>query len=256
VDWFESIYLEDDQRDLLLWMVESEQRLPKEKHDNFLFLRTSGPDLLIHPAIPERTNIRGGDLEVLADEGLLRRGYTPSGGLTYENTPQGRRYCAEMRIRAGQPVEVVEQEVRRYLDGERFQARFPAAHARWLDAERALWDAQGDRQLTDIGHVCREAMQEFSSELLTLTGTQPPPGDAHAKTINRVRAALGGLDLGERRSALLDSLITYWEAVNGVVQRLEHGAQKGGDPVEWDDARQAVFQTLIIMIEIDRVIGQ
>jgi len=43
--------------------------------------------------------------------------------------------------------------------------------------------------------------------------------------------------------------------VNDVVQRQEHGDQKQNDPLTWEDARAAVFQTAMLMFEFDRVLS-
>jgi hypothetical protein len=37
-------------------------------------------------------------------------------------------------------------------------------------------------------------------------------------------------------------------------KRQEHGGQKEGRPLTWEDARRVVFQTLIVMYEIDRAL--
>ncbi len=53
----------------------------------------------------------------------------------------------------------------------------------------------------------------------------------------------------------LIKLLDYWGAVNGIVQRQEHGAQKEGEPLKWEDARRVVFQTMLVMYEIDRTLS-
>jgi hypothetical protein len=39
------------------------------------------------------------------------------------------------------------------------------------------------------------------------------------------------------------------------VQRQEHGAQKEGRPLVWEDGRRVVFQTAIVMFELDRALS-
>jgi|tagenome__1003787_1003787.scaffolds.fasta_scaffold20937957_3 hypothetical protein len=253
-DWFDEIYLESDQVELLSWMVESEQRLPRERHGAFLLLGVSGGDILIHAHVPERPGVRVADLDALAEARLLRFGINAKGNRTYSNTPLGRRYLNESKLRSQRPVGTMEDELRQYLDADRFRSAFPKAYETWLAAERALWEASPGDRVTGIGHTCRDAMQAFATELLEVTNAPPPEPDDPAKTTSRIRAAIAGFDVSERQEALLNASVVYWVALNDAVQRVTHGAQKAGDPVEWDDARQIVFQTLVVMFEIGRVV--
>ena len=120
---------------------------------------------------------------------------------------------------------------------------------------RAIEDS-GDH-LTAIGHKAREAMQEFATALV---GRYRPP-DANAdptRTLDRISAVLQMYkrDLGKRRIALLDALFDYWRAVVDLVQRQEHGGQKEGEPLGWEDGRRVVFQTANVMVELHRATEQ
>lgn len=53
---------------------------------------------------------------------------------------------------------------------------------------------------------------------------------------------------------MLDALLVYWGAVNDLIQRQEHGATKEGEALRWEDGRQVVFQTAVVMFEIARAI--
>jgi hypothetical protein len=254
-DWFDRIYLEAEQVELLSWMVEGERALPSHQHDKFLLVGTMEGYFLIHPHLGERPAVRQGDLETLADNGLLRRGFGGKGTPNYELTPQGRRYYAEMKQRAGASSTIVEEEIHRYLDSEAFTAVFPDAYARWLQAEQNLWGAEDEGAFTEIGHICRESMQSFSLRLVERAGISDMPPDP-AKTVDRVRATLRGASLGSTHLAMLDALLVYWGTVSDIVQRQEHGAGKAGDPLTWEDARRVVFQTAIVMFEISRALDQ
>ena len=163
--WFDGIYLEDEQRELLSWMVEGERSLPQSQHDSFMLLGVQEGYFLLHPSLGERPAVRKGDLETLADNKLLRRDIGSGGDRLYEVTPQGRRYYAEMKRRAGESAAVVEQEIRHFLDGEAFAATFPVAYQRWRQAEQELWDAEDVPQMTRIGHMCREALRHSPRRL-------------------------------------------------------------------------------------------
>ena len=248
--------LEEEQRELLSWMVEAERSLPREKRDTFMLTETFDGAFLIHPHLEDQPAVQRRDLEELADIGLLRRDLASGKDPLYTVTSQGRRYYAEMKRHEGEPVEAVEKDVRRYLDAQAFQSSFRAAYERWHQAENELWGAETEAQFTKIGHVCREAMQFFASSLVQRTGVSGTPADP-AKTVERIRVVLEkiGVELGDTHRAFLKALLAYWGTVSDIVQRQEHGAQKEGQPLTWQDARRVVFQTMIVMFEISTAPG-
>jgi hypothetical protein len=141
------------------------------------------------------------------------------------------------------------------LDADALQRSYPEAHRKWADAAERLSRSDSQQQLTTIGHLCREAIQEFATALVE---QHRPPGvdQDKAHDINRIQAVLD-----QHRSALgttaalLDAFVSYWRAVSGLVQRQEHGAQKEGRPLVWEDGRRVVFQTAVVMFEIDRALS-
>ena len=46
--------------------------------------------------------------------------------------------------------------------------------------------------------------------------------------------------------------IDYWHGVSNLAQRQEHAASRDRAPLSEDDARRVIFQTLNVMVEIDR----
>lgn len=62
--------------------------------------------------------------------------------------------------------------------------------------------------------------------------------------------------LGKTEGAFLEALHAYWCTLDDLVQRQEHGAQKEGAPVIWEDGRRVVFQTAVAMFEIDRSLSR
>ena len=147
--------------------------------------------------------------------------------------------------------------IRNYLAAERFQQNYPKAYKKWADAERMLWASETGHQLTTIGHLCREAMQEF----VTVLVQQCQPLDVEddkALTVKRLKAVLGlkAKQLGKTERPFLDALLVYWENVTNLVQRQEHGAQKEGRSLVWEDGRRVVFQTAIVMFEFDRSLSR
>jgi hypothetical protein len=124
-----------------------------------------------------------------------------------------------------------------------------------MEAESIVWSDNSEQQLTVIGHLCREALQEFAN---TLVEKYLPPGvdDNRAHTENRIRVVLAQQEnqLGSTESLFLDALIRYWRTVSDIVQRQEHGAQREGALLTGEDGRRVVFQTAIVMFEIDRAL--
>ena len=44
-------------------------------------------------------------------------------------------------------------------------AAYPDAWDKWSRASQLLWAADSNRQLTTIGHLCPEAVQDFAQQL-------------------------------------------------------------------------------------------
>jgi hypothetical protein len=249
------VLLEQEQEDLLKALVEAVRNVHRDQRQKFLFLKTLGPDFVRHPGLPDQNlPIYEGDLDVLEREGLLNVTYLTH-GLSFDVSPLGFRHYEEMQRRFGAPAQQVEEELMRYLDAEVFQRSHPVAHQKWSEAADRLWASDSQQQLTTIGHLCREAMQEFATALVDRH--QPPGVDTDkAHDVARIRDVLNqhASKLGTTAVPFLDALITYWGTVSDLVQRQEHGAKKEGRPLVWEDGRRVVFQTAIVMFEVDRAL--
>ena len=79
-----------------------------------------------------------------------------------------------------------------------------------------------------------------------------------AHTKNRIRSVINARSerLGDTEKTFLDALISYWDSIDDLTQRQEHGAQKEGKPLLWEDGRRLVFQTAVVMFEIDRALSR
>ncbi|MBI1816642.1 MAG: hypothetical protein HYR72_16820 [Deltaproteobacteria bacterium] len=166
--------------------------------------------------------------------------------------PAGLRFYEEIKLAQGEPIQRTENLVRSYLNTEQFRSTYPDAYEKWQCAEMKLWGDDSERNLTTIGHLCREAMQEFAGVLVRQMGLESAHPE-RTKTINRVLAVFDATASSKTDRVLLESLIGYWRATNEVVQRQEHGG-KETEPLTWDHARLSVFHTLLIMYEVDRVV--
>lgn len=255
---FQNILLEPEQEELLVKLVEASRNVPREQRQKFLYSDVWGNDdsrvAVRHDGFPSHTmRAFTGDIEDLADTGLLRLTMHPERAdiRMFNISPLGYRFYENLKIKLGQPVERIQSTVREYLSSEQFQRDFPTAYRKWSEAEKHLWSADSERQLSTIGHLCREAMQEFAAGLIAIY--KPPSTDSKIRdTIARIRAVLNhrAVSLGKKEKAFLDALLPYWGTVVDLVQRQEHGGQKEGEPLVWQDGRRVVFQTAVVMFEI------
>ena len=96
-------------------------------------------------------------------------------------------------------------------------------------------------------------MQEFATEALTHYGLEKADSDP-AKVNRRLGAVIAMLlpHCGGALGQVLKALGTLSEATMFLVQRQEHGAQKEGEPLDFEDARRVVFNVAVVMHELAR----
>ena len=234
-------------------MVEANRNVPRDQRQKFYTSESVGETLaeVIHPGLPNGvTKAYKGDIEMLGRVGLLALSYQQYSA-SFDITPLGFRYYEYLRQRGGQPIHQMSTYLRNYLDAETFRQEYPLAHQKWAQAEAILWSSDSEQQLTTIGHLCREALQEFA---MALVNEFKPTGvdEGRAHTVSHIRAVLDLKrgQLGTTQKPFLDALLAYWGSVSDLVQRQEHGAQRDGRPLVWEDGRRVVFQTAIVMFEI------
>jgi hypothetical protein len=244
-----------EQRDFLAKLVEASRNVPAAQREPFIYTETHDGSDLRHPGLPDsHLAAYAGDLDVLEREGLLNVTHRGAARMI-DVTPRGFQVYEELRRHAETPLRQVEEDLMRYLDSDAFQQSYPEAYRKWSEAATRLWASDSEQQLTMVGHLCREAMQAFAT---TLVDRHQPPGvDQHkAHDINRIRAVLNqhAARIGTTTAPFLDALVAYWKAVSELVQRQEHGSQKEGWPLVGEDGRRVVFQTAVVMFEIDRTL--
>ncbi len=253
--YFNGILLEPEQEELLSLIVEAVRNTPREKRQKFIVVQLEeGVDLLLHPGLKKSENrIYYGDVEELGRQGLLAIGFESPGNPNFDVTSLGFRYYEHLKRKKGEAVQRVETTIRECLNSPEFRAKYPEAFAKWSSAEDLLWQTDTQQQLTTIGHLCREALQGFATSLVELY--QPPDVNTDkTKTVARLKTVLGAAQLGIKKEGFLEALLAYWDTVNGLIQRQEHGAYKDGEQLVWEDARRVVFQSIIIMFEIDKTL--
>ncbi len=257
MDLFDHIILEPEQKDLLFLIVEASRNVKRSERSKFRVDQTMGGDSLKHPGIPSnKSQIYIGDVEILANEGLINLGYSSKGSPIFDVNPIGFKYYRYLKESIGEPIEKVENTVMSYLQSEHFISKYKIVFEKWSMAQDRLWSADNQTQLTTIGHLCRESMQEFTEVLINECGLQDDYPDK-SKTVARLKGVLTKKKkvLPSTLKPLLDSLIDYWGCVSDIVQRQEHGATKEGEELIWEDARRVVFNTFIVMFEIDNAIS-
>jgi hypothetical protein len=220
--------LEREQQDLLVKFVEAHRGAPQESRGVFIASQTHN----------------------LAHAGLLQMSYGSRGDKKFSVLPQGIAEYERIRT-ATQPIDIVSAEPQRFISDPQFKTVHASAFAKWERAADLLWSADSTVHLTTIGHLCREALQEFVVSMarqhhIDVSAIEP------AKTVARLKAIIAGRGNAVTREAFLSALVAYWGTVSDLVQRQEHGAQREGEPLVWEDARCIVFQTCIVMFEVSR----
>jgi hypothetical protein len=253
---FRNFLLEPEQKELFIAMVEAHRNLPREKRQGFIFSDTMGGSTILHEGLQSgEISAYIGDLDVLTNVGFLQRRYVGRGVPVFDVTPLGFKYYEHLILSISQPIRRVEEKIKNYLDADNFKKRYAKAFQKWTSANDKLWSTDSEKQLTEIGHLCREAMQEFVSVLVD--EVKPPHVDTDkAHTVARLKALtkLKANQIGTTLAPFLDALIVYWGTVSDLVQRQEHANLKEGKPLIWEDARRVIFQTAIVMFEIDEAL--
>ena len=247
---FENIILEPEQQDLFIRMVENVKSVPRENRSQMIEANSNDGTCLIMPK-GEITGYAYGDPDALATAGLLQMDYSSSGGKRYTISPVGYQYYDWLMKQQGKPVERIEKQTFRYLEFEDFRKQFPDAYRKIKQAEEMLWPADKEEQFTTIGHLCRESVQDFADDLYTkVTGTayDGPKTQTH----NRIEALITEKCDSKKVRKYLRALFDYWKAVGGLIQKQEHRAEKEKEQLTWEDSRRLVFQTVNVMVELDK----
>jgi hypothetical protein len=244
-----TIYLEPEQLALFEELLEAWRGVPRDQRQPFLYIQLMAQNVIQGNGI-NKGNVSDGDVEALTAEGLIS-----FDGDSFTIPPRSIAMYREWKGSHVEPTADVEAQITRYLDSQRFLARYPEAYARWREAAVLLWGEDSEQELSTIGHKCREAMQEFATALLALHGVQDANPDK-AKTRDRFSAVVNTRRdaLGDAKSAVLDALFDYWRATDKYIQRQEHAGQREGESLTPEDGRRTVFQTAVLMFEVDRTL--
>lgn len=256
---FDHIRLEKEQKDAFTRIVETVKKIPRKERMKMVAIKFAfGPGKLIIPSSNsgffELDDIVPGDLEELAGKGLLSISYRGKNE-NYLVSPEGFQYYEWLMKEMGKPVERIEKHTLNYFDSEDFRKKYKDAYEKLKQAEELLWASDSDANFSAIGHHCREAMQEFADclyqDIFRKASEEPKSHDK-----NRVKAVIEKKkeNIPSTVRPFLEALYSYWDVLSDLVQRQEHGAQKEGEPLNWEDARRVVFQTANVMFEFHRAL--
>jgi hypothetical protein len=251
------VLLDADQERLLGTLVEASRTVADRSERVFSLIILDQVTFVSGPGLGEEglRGVEDDDIPAFEHAGLARVLTRGKNMIRFRLTPEGEAHYEATKTRAGEPVREVEEDTRGYLDSEPFRTRYKAAYRRFREAETLLWGPDSHDQLTAVGHHVREALQELATALVERH--QPPSVNPnHAATIDRLSAVvrMHRHKLGERRSDLLDALFAYWREVVNLAQRQEHGGQKEGEALVWEDARRVVLHTMVVMVEVARTL--
>jgi hypothetical protein len=143
-----------------------------------------------------------------------------------------------------------EASVAQYVNAEAFRKEYATAYEKWADAHDFLERAP-DRNATVIGHLCREAINEFSDQLAWRRRLARFETNKTKDKIRKVFEAERTDSRTVKTAAIAlagywDALIEHWEAVSDLANRQEHNTELAAE-----DSRRIVFQTMFVMREID-----
>jgi len=254
-NYFKTVCLEKEQKELLCIIVEAARNVPSENRQEFSIVRSSRGQYLQHPGLPDgERKFFFPDLQTLMNKGLIQMtGANLDGVARISVPPEGFRFYRYLKKQSGEPVEHIEKEVHGYIDSHEFQKEYPKAYENWSEAEGLIWENETSKQLTKIGHLCRQAIQEFIDTLYTQVN---PPGEfiPKDKTKNRLGKiiAVKSKELGETERKFLKGLHKYLDVTNDLIQKQVHGAQKEKLQLVWKDGRRVVFQTMMFMYEVSQ----
>jgi hypothetical protein len=137
------------------------------------------------------------------------------------------------------------------IDEAGFGSRYPTAYKKWRDAFD-LYQLHPERHAGRIGHDCRDAISAFTAALAEEHGVHYDASASNTKRpVGEVFAAIPGLS--SRVRDFLKALLKYWEAVSDLTMRQDHAATQA-TTLTAEDSRRLVFQTLLVMTEIDSVL--
>jgi hypothetical protein len=173
-------------------------------------------------------------------------------GIEKRVTPSGLKKTYEVSV--AERTSRLVAHMAAHIDEPAFGTRYPLAYEKWR-AAFDLFEIGAERNAARIGIDCRGAATAFVIELAAAHKVDVPDGSPIAAASIRAILRSAG-DRSSRVDAFLDALVKYWGSVMGLVNRQVHEAEAAPGTIRHEDARRALFQTMLVMHEIDSALGQ
>ena len=255
---FEHIILEPEQKELFIRICEAVKLAPTHYRKEIYYEEHTRNGSLVIPAnksgYTEIEDVSQGDLNEYIRKGIMGVHHSSDGRPSYYVTPEGFLYYEWLIKQMGKPVERIENSIMRYLELDRFRLNYADTYRKLKDAEEMLWTAEKEEHFTTIGHLCRESVQDFADSLYKNVMGANYDGPI-TQTNNRIETLITEKCDSKKVRKFLRALFDYWKAVGGLIQKQEHRAEKEKEQLTWEDARRLVFQTVNVMVELDRALG-
>ena len=257
---YDRIYLEPEQLQLLNKLVEAHRNVKSELRHNFQVLSQQGSGNIvgiIHNGFSSGSiSANRLDIETLDKIDFIDTSSHSRHNLDFLITPYGFQYYEYKKNKDGTATKNIESEVKTYINDFEFKNKYETAFEKWSEADKLLWVSDTNKKLTQIGHLCRETIQKFIDELIVLLKIDTNKNKT--QTVARLKIIIIHLSdkLGETEKQFLSALLSYCGSTIDLIQKQEHNALKEGEQLIWEDGRRVVFQTLIVMYEIDRSLSK
>lgn len=249
--------LDQEQKEEFIKFIDTYKDIIRNKSHKFLAHHLLNENTLINHTLKEdiKYEMHTINFEAFCESGLFHTSNSSSQGARFIINQHGLKIYEELKNERILPFKGIEKTVIEYLKSSHFIDKFPKAYKKWLNAENVFSKELSNENLTTIGHLCRESLQEFSDELLEIKSIQNT--FEKSKIIDKMRAIFDNIDTIKRSKstkAFLNALLNYWGSLSDLVQKQEHDSQKEGEILTNEDARRIIFHTAIIMYEIDKTI--
>lgn len=248
--------IDSEQKKIFIHFVDKYKDIIKDKRYKFVATHLAdGSTIIGHPLKPNIDfKISKIDFEALSFNNLFNGYYLDSPHtMQFIISLEALEVYELLKKEKILPLDRVENDSSNYIKSKEFIEKYPRAYQKWLMAEELYLKETNNKNLTTIGHLCRESLQEFSEELLVnkFINKKFPKSHIIAK-IKYVFETIGNNSSSTEK--FLDSLLNYWGNVSDLVQKQEHGAQKEKSVLKINDARRIIFHSAIVMYEIDKTI--
>ena len=152
----------------------------------------------------------------------------------------------------GSPVDQIEVESLRLVEGDAFAKHHPGAAIHLGEALKLLRSSQAvtDQVSSEIGSHLRGAVFDFAADLTNKDGDTERP-------LLELKNVVAASQVNERERRVLVSLLGLLETVLSLDQRVTHvrDEKDKGRPLRgWDEVRRAVFTTVFVCSELDQTL--